>query len=102
MRHRNNIVVVHLNDKELANFNKNCVATGLPREVVLRELIKGCVVRPKRPDSYIPLVRELSAIGNNINQIAHCANYAGSVSSEQIKTVTDLMRDVWRAVQKNY
>ena len=66
----------------------------------MRELIKCCVVRPKRPDGDIPLVQELSANGNNIDQITHCANYAGAVSPEQIKTVTDLMRDAWRAVQQ--
>lgn len=40
----------------------------------MRKLIMGIQLRPRPPGTYAALLRELSAIGNNVNQIAHNTN----------------------------
>ena len=100
MRSRNHIVVVHLHESELAHLNHLVQTTGLKRESLLRTLISETSVKPKPPDSYKDLVRELSAIGNNINQITRLANSAGSVSTAQAEQLSRLMREVWTKIQE--
>ena len=48
------------------------------------------------------LLRELSAIGNNINQIAHTANATQSVSTAQLNEVQRLLGEAWRMVKDAY
>lgn len=101
MRNRNYIVVVHLNDKDLTHLNQQTTFTGLCRESFIRDAIAGISIRPKRPDSYHELARELAYIGNNINQLAYIANYSATVSSEQIQQVQNRMEEVWQLVLEN-
>lgn len=68
-------------------------------EPFIRNLIAGCNLKPRPPDSYKALVRELSAIGNNINQITRLANASGSISPAQTEQLTHLMREVWVKLQ---
>lgn len=74
MRTRCNSVGLWLNDMELAHLKKQCQITGLNTNTYLRKLIMGEHLCPRPPDAYAALLRELSAIGNNINQIAHWTN----------------------------
>ena len=69
-------------------------------EPFIRSLIAGCNLKPSPPDSYKDLVRELSAIGNNINQITRLTNSAGSVSTAQAEQLSRLMREVWTKIQE--
>jgi len=47
-------------------------------------------------------LRQLSAIGNNINQIAHTANATRSVASGQVKELRSLLEQIWQLVMEHY
>lgn len=98
MRKRSNRVVFYVDDKELKHLNKNCAVSGMRREQFLRQLIMGVELKPRPPDSYKELARELSAIGNNINQIAHLANSTGQ--AQQIGVAVSLMQQIWQLVRE--
>lgn len=102
MRKRNQRIVIHLTDRELAKFNQSVEATGLPRETVLRELINGCEVRPKPPDCYRDLVREMSAIGNALYQLWHFARRCGTISEEQYQESHRLLGEAWRCLHEHF
>ena len=54
-------------------------------EPFVRALVDGCRIKPAPPDSYNKLRQQLSAIGNNLNQLTHIANdtaYAMLANSE--------------------
>ncbi len=74
-------------------------ATGLKMEPLIRPLSTGVNLRPRPPDTYAALLRELSAIGNNINQLAHQANARGEATREEITEATRLVRQVARLVK---
>lgn len=40
-------------------------------EPFVRSLVDGCRIKPAPPDSYNKLRQQLSAIGNNLNQLTH-------------------------------
>ena len=46
------------------------------------------------------LLRQLSAIGNNINQIAKIANTYKRVTSEELEQVLEMQRTIWKAIEE--
>ena len=66
----------------------------------IRNMVAGVQLRPRPPNEYAALLRELSAIGNNINQIAHWANARKSVSEPEIKHTVRLVQEASRLVKE--
>ena len=67
--------------------------------VLIRKLIAGVQLRPRPPDEYTKLLRELSAIGNNVNQIAYWANARKSIHEAEIVDAVQLVRKAWELVK---
>ena len=73
-------------------------ATGLNTNTYLRKLIMGEHLCPRPPDTYTALLRELSAIGNNINQIAHWTNGKGYATQAEIHEAVSLVKQAYRRI----
>ncbi len=101
-RTRNRHVSVWLTDAELAHLRKQAAAAGLGIDPFLRSLILGVQLRPRPPDTYAALLRELSAVGNNINQIAHTVNGQKYAADSQIDQAVVLVRRAWRLVKDSF
>lgn len=99
-RTRNRHVSVWLTDAELAHLRKQAAAAGLGIDPFLRSLILGVQLRPRPPDTYAALLRELSAIGNNINQIARAVNARGFASGEDIAAITAAQETIWNIAER--
>ena len=85
MRQRNHALTLRLNDEDLKHLKDQVVASGLTTQTFLRLLIAGQKIKPRRPEVFIDLLHELSAIGNNINQLAAKANTLGFADATQLK-----------------
>lgn len=92
-------ITLRLNATEYAHLRRQAEATGLKMEPLIRQLIMGVTLRPRPPDEYAALLRELSAIGNNINQLAHQANARGEATQAEIDGAVGLVRQAWRLVK---
>ena len=57
-------------------------------------------IQPKPPDTYAALLRELSAIGNNVNQIAYWANATKGSGKAEIAEAVALVQRAWRLVKE--
>lgn len=101
-RTRNRHVSVWLTDAELAHLRKQAATAGLGIDPFLRSLILGVQLRPRPPDTYAALLRELSAIGDNINQIAHTVNGQKYAADSQIDQAVALVRRAWRLVKDSF
>lgn len=101
MRTRRNSVGLWLSDAELTHLRQQCQITGLNTNTYLRKLIMGEHLCPRPPDAYAALLRELSAIGNNINQLAHWANGKGYVTQAQIHDAARFAREAWELVRES-
>ena len=88
-----------LDGTEYAHLKNLCTATGLTKSTVLRKLIAGIQLRPRPPGEYTRLLRELSAIGNNIHQIAYWANVQKSVHEGEIGDAAVLAKRAWELVK---
>ena len=69
-------VPVRFTAEEYAHLQATAAAAGLKIETTVRKLVMDCQLRPRPPNEYADLLRELSAIGNNINQMARATNTA--------------------------
>lgn len=74
--------------------------SGFPTEVYLRALIAGEKMRPRPPNEYAEIRRQLAGIGTNINQIAKVANASGYVRKEDIQSIMEMQAALWRAVKR--
>lgn len=83
MRNRNFRIQLWLNEKEAAALDRKVKRSGLSREAYLRHLINGLVPQDAPPPDYYGMMRELRAIGNNLNQIAWRAHRLGSVDARR-------------------
>ena len=99
MRERNHFVGVWLDDKEYIHLNQLCTTSGLSASAVLRQILSGTQLRPRPPDQYTALLRELSAIGNNVNQIAYWANATRSIREPEIVEAAVLAHKAWELVK---
>lgn len=68
-------------------------------EPFVRALVEGCRIKPAPPDSYNKLRQQLSAIGNNLNQLTHIANATGRISASQLDRAQSLLEDMWHCVR---
>lgn len=100
MRKRSRHVSVWLTDKELAHLKEQARQAGMGIDPFIRNLIEGVELRPRPPEAYTALLQELSAIGNNINQIANCANARKAVTDAEISEAVELVRQTWRLVKE--
>ena len=96
---RNTAVLVRLSPKEKEHLKAQAAACALKMEPYIRKLIMGNIIRPRPPNEYVKLLREINAIGNNINQIAHIANAEQRISEDKIETVLQMQNDIMRLVR---
>ena len=99
MRTRNCHISVWLNTQELEHLRKQSQASGLGMDPFIRQLIMGVQLRPRPPDTYAALLRELNAIGNNVNQLAFQANARGEATQEEIHEAALLVREAVQLVR---
>ena len=98
-------MTLRLNAAEYAHLCRQAEVTGLKKEPLVRQLIMGVNLRPRPPvisNGIIgrDLLRALSAIGNNINQLAHQANARGAATGDEITEALHLVRQATRLVRE--
>ena len=99
MRNREHFIGLWLDDTEYKHLLKQCDLSSLNASALIRHSIMGVNIQPKPPDAYATLLRELSAIGNNVNQIAYWANATKDISKAELAKTTALVQQAWRLVK---
>ena len=95
MRNRTHFTGLWLNEAEHRQLERLCHTTGLSASALLRKLILEQELSPHPPEIYAKLLREMSAIGNNVNQLAYWANAKKSVSEQELQEVIQLIKQAW-------
>ncbi len=100
MRKRNHVIPVRLTAKELKYLDQQTALSGLPREEYLRSLIMGAEVRARPCTHHVDLLRKVSGLCNNANQLAHVANATGQAEQESINEMLRISKEVWKDVKE--
>ena len=93
-------VTLRLTASQYAHLRRQAEASGLKMEPLLRQLIMGVNLRPRSPDTYAALLRELNAIGTNINQIAHNTNAKKEAEAAEVDEAVKLVYQALRLVKE--
>ena len=88
-----------MDESEYQHLKKQADNAGLRIDTFIRNLVAGIELRPRPPETYAALLRELSAIGNNVNQIAYWANAQKSISEADMQSAIALVRKTWQLVK---
>lgn len=99
MRKREKFIGLWLSETEYRHLLKQCALSGLSTSTLIRHSVMGVDIQPKPPNTYAALLRELSAIGRNVNQIAYWANATKGIGKVEITEAATLVRQVWRLVK---
>lgn len=100
MRENAKTMTLRLNAAEYAHLCQQAEAAGLKKEPFVRTLIMGVNLRPRPPDEYAEIRRQLAAIGNNINQIARAVNARGFATKEEIAVITAAQEMIWTIAER--
>lgn len=99
MRKRNCRVSIRLTEQELSHLKNQAKLAGMRIDPFLRALVMDTKLREHPPEQWVELVRQLSGIGTNINQIAHAANRTGQVHKADLDAIIAMQGDIWRWVK---
>lgn len=93
VRNRKCRVEFRLNEVELNKLNSAVAMSGLSREEYLRTLIQKIIPANKPTDELVELIKQLRAIGNNMNQIAVIAYKTGSIDVMKYRQSYEHLQD---------
>ena len=85
MRKRNIQILFRLDKKEAQDFQKKVRKSGLTKEAFLRQMIAGYTLHEKPDAGFYDALRELSSIGNRVNQLAAKANALNFIDAPMLK-----------------
>ena len=99
MKIRYRKITVRLSEKERKFLGEQADAGGMKIEPYIRELIMGNEVKSRPKEEWAEVVRQVAAVGNNINQIARNTNIGMEVTVDILKEVLEMQKQIWERVK---
>ena len=92
-------ILLRLDEAQHRQLQKQVAASGLSTTQFLRDLIEGVEVKARLPNELPELLRQISAVGNNINQIARTVNTRKYATKEELAMIETLLAKIWDKVK---
>ena len=102
MRKRNVQILFRMTEEEAEHLYNLVRKSGYSKEALLRAMVKGYRLCEKPDPEFYKILRELSAIGNRINQLAAKANALNFVDAPMLKEEAQRWHEFQIAVRKKY
>ena len=102
MRKRNIQKIVRFSRDEAQDLQKKAKKACLSEAGLVRLLLRGYEPREKPDERFYDVMRELSSIGNNINQLAVKANTLGFVDAPQLKKEAERWHKFQADIERTY
>ena len=102
MRKRSVQILFRLNEEEAEYLYELVRKSGRSKEAFLREMVKGYQLCEKPDPEFYRIMRELSAIGNRINQLAAKANTLNFIDMPMLREEARKWHDFQLDVRKKY
>lgn len=102
MRKRNIQKIVRFSRDEAKDLQKKAKKACLSEAGLIRLLLRGYEPREKPDERFYDVMRELSSIGNNINQLAVKANALGFVDAPQLKKEAERWHKFQADIERTY
>ena len=97
---RSKKISIRLSEKEYAHLKEQADLVGLKIEPFLRNLISGVKMKPRPQEEWAELIRQMSAVGNNINLIALRASIHGLTGKQTLFNVQQELAKIWQKMDE--
>jgi len=95
-------VIVRLNADEHKKLKKYAKKTGYSQAAYFRSLLNNRVPKEKPDDSFYEVMRQLSALGNSMNQIARKANALGFIDAPEYRRQAEQLQQFQLDVRRHF
>ena len=102
MRKRSIQKIVRFSRDEAQDLQKKAKKACMSEAGLIRLLLRGYEPREKPDERFYDVMRELSSIGNNINQLAVKANTLGFVDAPQLKKEAERWHKFQADIERTY
>lgn len=102
MRKRSVQILFRLNEEEAEYLYELVRKSGRSKEAFLRETVKGYRLCEKPDQEFYKMMRELSAIGNRINQLAVKANALGFIDTQRLNSELERLHKFQADVERQF
>ena len=102
MRKRNIQKIVRFSRDEAQDLQKKAKKACLSEAGLIRLLLRGYEPREKPDERFYDVMRELSSIGNNINQLAAQANSLSFVDAQKLQKEADRWHKFQADVERQF
>lgn len=102
IRTRNVPILFRLNESEAEYLNRLVKKSGYSREAFLRSMVQGYQLCERPEPQFYQIMRELSAIGNRVNQLAAKANALDFIDAPMLQQEAGKWHDFQLEVRKKY
>ena len=102
MRKPNVQILFRLTEEEADELNELVRKSGRSKEAFLRAMVKGYRLCEKPAPEFYQMMRELSAIGNRVNQLAAKANALNFVDAPMLTEEAVKWRQFQMDIRKKY
>ena len=92
---------LRLTEEEYIALQEKAKAYGLKIEPTVRRLIAEAHIESRPPEVYSNLLRELSAIGKQINQIAYQANVQKGITDVAVNRAVVLVQQAYDLIESS-
>lgn len=92
---------LRLTEEEHIALQSRAKEYGLKIETTVRRLIAETHIESRPQEVYADMLRELSAIGKQINQIAYQANVQKGITDAEVSRAAALVRQVYALIESN-
>lgn len=101
-RKRRHVIPLRLTEKELQHLNRQAEQSGMSREKFLRALVMDKTIHPRPCTHHEDLLRKVSGLCNNANQLAHRANSTGVAGQESVDKMIRISQEIWKEVKSQW
>lgn len=102
MEKRTADIHIRLTEKEAMDLKRKANMCGITQSSLIRILLKGYEPREKPDDRFYEVMRQMSAIGNNLNQLAAKANSLGLIDATEYKRQAEWFNNFQLAVEREF
>ena len=88
-RIRKKQILIRLSEKEYRHLTEQAELAQLNMAQFVRNLIMGIKIKPRPKEEWAEIMRQMSAIGNNLNQITYRAVLHGLTDEQALLNVQE-------------
>ena len=89
-----------MNKSEALSLTRKAKKAGLTEAALVRSLVSGYEPKEKPDDRFYDVMRQLSAIGNSMNQIARKANSLGFIDAPEYERQAEQLQQFQLEVRR--